>query len=93
MKTLNELKCIEMTCTNTDGNTSKMMLSFNEFKNSFIDERWKNERRTKSIYTMFGKVQTRTTVTSPLGEKSIRDFDFPRTREEAERRDSESEGK
>ncbi|WOZ17600.1 hypothetical protein [Staphylococcus phage vB_SauM-T-SE-E1] len=89
MTNLNQLKAIKMTYTNLDGETIEMYLTHDQFKTSFIDERWKGERRTSKKYTIFGYYHTKTTVTSEFG-KTVRTFDFPNTHEEAEARHNEA---
>lgn len=84
---VNQLKCIKVTHTNTSDKDFKResYISFNQFTESFVYERWENERRTKKEYTMFGTVHTKTTIKNPYdpSHKSIRDFSFPSSREEA----------
>lgn len=79
----NELKCIKVTHT-YEGETMTNYISYNQFKASFIDERWQGERRYNREYTIFGYVHTKTIVKSPTGSKSVRVFDFPNSVNEAE---------
>lgn len=62
-------------------------ISFNQFQKSFVNERWQGERRYKTDYTIFGRVHHKTIVKNPYSdERSVRLFDFPNSREEAEKR-------
>lgn len=86
MTTLNlrEMKAIKMVHTTDSGEVLTSYISFDQFEQSFVKERWDGERRSMTTYTMFGKYHTKTTVTNPYsGLKSIRTFTFPNTYEEA----------
>ena len=91
MTNLNQMYTIKMTYTNVDGETMKTCISHDQFKTSFVEERWQGERRTQKRHTMFGYYHTKTTVTSEFG-KTVRTFDFPLTHEEAEQRHREFTG-
>lgn len=78
------MKTIEMTHKHTDGTVTTEYISHNQFKSSFVDERWSGERRTQKAMTCFGEYHHKTTVTSPSGLKSIRTFKFPRNYKHAE---------
>lgn len=91
MKNLNQMKAIKMIYTNMDGEKTEIYLTYDQFKTSFIDERWKGERRTNKKHTIFGYRHTKTTVTSEFG-KTVRTFDFPNTHKEAEQRHFEQTG-
>ena len=87
-KFLNDLKCIKHTLVNSDGEKTVTYITYNQYRKSFVDERWTGERRTGKIYTMFGYDHTKTTVR--FGNlKSVHTFDFPRSREQAEALDVE----
>ena len=89
-KFLNDLKCIKHTLVNSDGETTVTYITYNQYRTSFVDERWTGERRTGKIYTMFGYDHTKTTVR--FGNlKSTHTFDFPRSREQAEALDAEQD--
>lgn len=86
---LEDMKAIELSHY-YEGKTYTSMISFNQFRRNFIEERWTGERRTGKTATMFGYMHTKTTVTNPFdGSKSVRTFDFPNSREEAEERHDE----
>ena len=88
---LNDLKCIKHIRTDSHGDTSTDYLTYNEYRRSFVDERWAGERRTGKVYTMFGYDHTKTTVR--LGTlKSTHAFVFPRSRAEAEKLHLENGG-
>ena len=90
MTNLNNLKCIKLTHVTDLNETLVSYISFEQFTNSFVKERWEGERRSNKTYTMFGYVHTKTTVKNPYnGNKSIRTFEFPHTREEAQQIHSE----
>ena len=76
-----ELYCIQVNHTTfTDGKQSDTHISyitFNKFKQSFIDERWENEYRSNPRYTLFGQHFTTTTVNYSDTDYSIRQFIFP----------------
>ena len=88
--TLKEMKSIKVT-HEFNGETSEMLISFNQFKDSFIDEKWSDEERSNYYPTLFGEMHHKTVVTSPWGSESVRTFDFPKSREEAEARHKEAE--
>lgn len=84
MKNLREMKSIKMVHITENGEVLTSYISFNQFEQSFVKERWEGERRTLTTYTMFGKYHTKTTVTNPYsGLKSIRTFEFPSSRDQA----------
>lgn len=83
---LNKLMCIKV----THKDIASLNSTFENFRISFIKERWKGEQRRNYIYSIFGRVHTKTITTSPMNEKSIRLFDFPHTKEEAEERHIEA---
>lgn len=85
MTNFNQLQSIKVTYTDTDNNTRDSFISHDQFKTSFVDERWEGERRTKKKYTIMGYYHTKTTVTSEFG-KTVRTFDFPDTHQEAQER-------
>ena len=88
---LNDLKCIEHTLVNSRGEKIVSYISYNQYRKSFVDERWTGERRTGKIYTMFGYDHTKTTVR--FGNlKSTHTFVFPRSRAEAEKLHTENGG-
>lgn len=80
---INQMKAIKVTHI-TDNMEHVSYISHDQFKISFVDERWKGERRTNYKYSIFGYYQTKTTVKSPYGSQSVRYFEFPDTHEEAE---------
>ena len=84
MINLREMKSIKMVYTTDSGEVLISYISFNEFEQSFVKERWRGERRSMTIYTIFGKYHTKTTVTNPYnGLKSIRTFTFPNSYDQA----------
>ena len=84
MTNLNQMKTIKVTHLDAENRMTTSYISHDQFKNSFVDERWSGERRTNKKYTIFGYYHTKTTVTSPYGSQSVRVFEFPDTHEEAE---------
>ena len=89
MKTIYEMKCIKTEHT-YEGETTVEYLTFEQFKNSFVDERWVGERRYNKQYSIFGYYHTKTIVTNPYnGEKSVRVFTFPKSQEQAIELDKE----
>lgn len=84
MTNINQLKAIKVLHLDTENRKTVSYISHDQFKTSFVDERWKGERRTNNKYTIFGYYHTKTVVTSPSGAKSVRMFEFPNTHEEAE---------
>lgn len=80
---INQMKAIKVTHI-TDNMEHVSYISHEQFKTSFVDERWENERRTNYKYSIFGYYQTKTTVKSPYGSQSVRYFEFPDTHEEIE---------
>ena len=81
---INQLKAIKVLHLDTENRMTTSYISHDQFKNSFVDERWSGERRTNKKYTIFGYYHTKTTVTRSDGAKSVRVFEFPDTHEEAE---------
>lgn len=81
---INQLKAIKVSHLDTENRMTTSYISHEQFKNSFVDERWKGERRSNMKYTIFGYYHTKTTVKSPYGGQSVRVFEFPDTHEEAE---------
>ncbi|XWX31194.1 hypothetical protein WGPJNHAJ_CDS0147 [Staphylococcus phage PG-2021_19] len=81
---INQMKAIKVLHLDTENRMTTSYISHEQFKTSFIDERWKGERRTNNKYTIFGYYHTKMTVKSPSGAKSVRVFEFPDTHEEAE---------
>ncbi|VEV88374.1 hypothetical protein, partial [Staphylococcus phage Stab23] len=81
---INELKAIKVKHLDTENRVTTSYISHEQFKTSFIDERWKGERRTNKQHTIFGYYHTKTTVTSPYGNQSVRVFEFPKSQAEAE---------
>lgn len=84
MTNLNQMKAIKVSHLDTENRKTVSYISHDQFKTSFIDERWEGEKRTNKKYTIFGYYHTKTTVTSPEGKQSVRLFEFPDTHEEAE---------
>lgn len=87
---INQLKAIKVTHLDTENRKTVSYISHEQFKTSFVDERWRGERRTGKKYTIFGYYHTKTTVTRFDGAKSVRVFEFPDTHEEAEARHKEA---
>ena len=88
-KTLEELKCIKVVHT-YEGESTTDWLSFNQYYNSFVIERWSGERRTQKKDSIFGCWHSKTTVTNPYNKsKSIRLFTFPANEEEARELDKQ----
>lgn len=83
---LNELKAIKVVHYTTSGNREVSYISYNQFKSSFVDEKWSTEKRFDYVYTFLGYHHKRMTVTSPSGAISKRLFYFPRTHAEAEQK-------
>lgn len=81
---INQLKAIKVLHLDTENRKTVSYISHEQFKTSFIDERWNGERRTHKKYTIFGYYHTKTVVTSPSGAKSVRVFEFPDTHAKAE---------
>lgn len=83
-----ELYCIRVNhITFEDGKQSDVFttyITFNQFKRSFIDERWENEYRSNPKYTLFGQQFTTTTVNHSDTHYSTRQFIFPDSIETAE---------
>lgn len=90
MENLESMKCINVT-HRIGKEEYKEVLTYYQFWKSFVIERWSGERRTNKKATMFGYHHTKTSVTSPFDKnhKSVRIFDFPSSREEAEKRHDE----
>lgn len=88
---LRKLKCIHSSSTVNGGDEFRDTISFNQFETSFIKERWQGERRNDTRTTIFGRCHHRTIVNSPHG-RSVRDFDFPSSVEEAKKRHNEFYG-
>ena len=88
MENLESMKCINVKHYFNGGEENEV-ISFEQFKRSFVDERWTGERRTNKKATMFGYHHTKTTVKCPSDKRliSVRIFDFPSSRLEAENRD------
>ena len=84
MTNLNNLKAIKVSHLDTENRRTDSYISHEQFKTSFVDERWKGERRSNMKYTIFGYYHTKTVVTSPYGSQSVRVFEFPDTHEQAE---------
>lgn len=80
---INQMKAIKVTHI-TDNMEHVSYISHDQFKTSFVDERWKGERRTNYKYSIFGYYQTKTTVKSPYGSQSVRYFEFPNNQAKAE---------
>ena len=79
-KNLNQLKCIKVYKNGEYDNT----LSFNQYLRSYVDERWKGERRYNKKYTIFGYWHTKTIVIEPMYKlKSVAEFVFPNSISEA----------
>lgn len=81
---INQMKAIKVLHLDTENRMTTSYISHDQFKTSFVDERWEGERRTNNKYTIFGYYHTKMTVKSPSGAKSVRVFEFPDTHEEAE---------
>lgn len=81
---INQLKAIKVSHLDTENRKTVSYISHEQFKTSFVDERWSGERRTNKKYTIFGYYHTKTTVTRFDGAKSVRMFEFPNTQAEAE---------
>lgn len=93
MKTNQELKCIIVYKFHNGVLEEINRIDFNTFKQSYIDERWRGERRTERKNTIFGNVHTKTTVNNnDLHLKFVTEFDFPKSLEEAKQLDEEYEG-
>ena len=83
-----DLYCIQVNhTTSEDGKQSDVFssyITFNQFKRSFIDEKWENEYRSNPKYTLFGQQFTTTTVNYSDTDYIIRQFIFPDSIESAE---------
>ena len=83
-----DLYCIQVNhTTSEDGKQSDVFssyITFNQFKRSFIDEKWENEYRSNPKYTLFGQLFTTTTVNYSDADYNIRNFIFPDSIESAE---------
>ncbi|QXV86226.1 hypothetical protein [Staphylococcus phage SAPYZU_15] len=91
MTNLNQMKAIKVKHIDNENRVTTSYISHEQFKTSFVDERWQGERRTDKQHTMFGHYHTKTTVTSPYGQKSVRVFDFPSNVKDAEERHNRHE--
>ena len=81
---VNDMKAIKVTLVYGNETPKVSFISFNQFKKSFVEERWQGERRYNKNYTMFGLHHTKTIVTNPHdGTKSVRTFEFPESYEQA----------
>lgn len=87
---INQMKTIKVSHLDTENRKTVSYISHEQFKTSFVDERWSGERRTNKKYTIFGYYHTKTTVTRSDGAKSVRVFEFPDTHAEAEERHKEA---
>lgn len=81
---INQMKTIKVSHLDTENRKTVNYISHEQFKNSFVDECWKGEKRSHMKYTIFGYYHTKTVVTSPYGSQSVRVFEFPDTHAEAE---------
>ena len=88
---LRKLKCIHSISTIDGGDEFQETFNFNQFEKNFIKERWQGERRNDTRTTIFGSCHHRTIVNSPHG-RSVSDFDFPNSVEEAKQRHNEFYG-
>lgn len=88
---LNKLKCINIEMYTNGEQDSTQTISFNQFETSFVKERWQGERRNNTRMTIFGNCHHRTIVNSGTF-RSVRDFDFPKSVEEAKKRHNEFYG-
>lgn len=84
MTNLNQMKAIKVYHLDTENRKTVSYISHDQFKTSFIDEKWEGEKRSNMKYTIFGYYHTKTVVTSPDGNQSVRMFEFPDTKAEAE---------
>lgn len=80
---INQMKAIKVTHI-TDNMEHVSYISHDQFKTSFVDEKWNDEKRKNMKYTIFGYYHTKTVVKSPYGSQSVRVFEFPDTHAEAE---------
>lgn len=89
---LRKLKCIKSNLR-IDGSADdfKETLSFYRFEKNFIKERWQGERRNDTRTTIFGRYHHRTIINGE-NYRSVRDFDFPNSVEEAKKRHNEFYG-
>lgn len=87
---INQMKTIKVSHLDTENRKTVSYISHEQFKTSFVEERWSGERRTNKKYTIFGYYHTKTTVKRPDGAKSVRVFEFPDTHAEAEARHKEA---
>lgn len=83
---LYDLDCIIVTRLIPGEKSITDLISWNDFQASFVQERWKNERRYGTTTTLFGMAHTKMTVKFDDGIKSTRTFDFPKSVAEAEER-------
>lgn len=84
MTNINQMKTIRVKHLDEDNRVMTSYISHEQFKDSFVDEKWEGEKRSHMKYTIFGYYHTKTTVTSPDGSQSVRVFEFPDTHAEAE---------
>lgn len=90
MKTLNELHAIKVVRTNEQGERCTSYLTYPRWVQSFVDERWNNERRyKKDINPLFGYVYYKNVVSDGFGSKSVREFTFARSEDEARAMEAE----
>ncbi|AVP40358.1 hypothetical protein HOS99_gp117 [Staphylococcus phage phiSA_BS1] len=81
---INQMKTIKVKHLDTENKVTETYISHDQFKTSFIDEKWNGEKRSNMKYTIFGYYHTKTVVKSPYGSQSVRVFEFPDTHAEAE---------
>ena len=75
-----DLKCIKVYKNGEYAST----LSYNQYLRSYVDERWKGERRYNKKHTIFGYWHTKTIVIEPMYKlKSVAEFVFPSDIDEA----------
>ena len=81
MTNYKELKCIKHNRTTEDGSFTDY-LTFNQFKDSFVIERWENEERTGQRMTLFGTYHNRAEIKQER-QTIVHTFIFPASMEEA----------
>lgn len=81
MTNYKDLQCIKQTLEASTG-VYTQYLTFNQFKTSFVDERWEGETRHNLKETLFGTYHTKTIIETP-SMYSVHTFIFPSSREEA----------
>lgn len=87
---MTDKKCIQMITVFPDGDTLTDLISFQDYKSSFLSYKIETDRHYNKVKTIFDSVPNPTYITSknPFDERQItkRFFNFPISYSEAENR-------